>query len=250
MEEPKENETVPFNRDMQIGSMTIDHCVDQIRACIKHAMISAIEAAKIRRHLTNFSSKEEAELDVKGIDLMRFQWIDLGTFVTELANTVEELDKHVVAQGKFFIEHIKTHGYMRSKEYWEKISKPNPPNFQEAMDLLKRLTKDAKKFNDEEIMVLVSDLSSLDRAYRAISDYFSFVPTTVDQIKRIYAADHRFLQAMHKAVSGIVRYDDTVYDINYSWTDYGSARVTLEAYERLINAWYNISYTWHDESCF
>lgn len=250
MEESKEDWTVPFNRDMQIGSMTIDHCVDQIRACIKHAMISAMEAAKIRRHLTNFSNKEEAESDSKGIDLMRRHRDDLITFVTELSNTIGELDEHVVAQGKFFIEHIKTHGYMRSKEYWEKISKPNPPNFPEAMDLLKHLTKDAKKFNGDKSMVLVSDLPSLDRAYRAISDYFSFVPTTVDQIKRIYAADHRFLQAMNKAVSGIIQLDDDVYGIDYSWVDYGSARVTLEAYERLIGAWYNISYTWHDESCF
>ena len=106
MEEPKENETVPFNRDMQIGSMTIDHCVDQIRACIKHAMISAMEAAKIRRHLTNFSSKEEAMSDSKGIDLMRRHHDDLTTFVIEFSKTIGELDRHVVAQGKFFIEHI------------------------------------------------------------------------------------------------------------------------------------------------
>ena len=250
MEESKENDIVPFNRDMRIGSMTIDHCVDQIRACIKHAMISAMEAAKIRRHLTNFSNKEEAMSDSKGIDLMRRHRDDLITFSTEIADAVEELDVRVVAQGKLFIDHIKTHGYMKSKEYWEKLSKTNPSVFPKAMDLMKCLTKDVKKFGDEECIVRVSELPSLDRAYKAIEGYFSFVPTTVDQIRRIYAADHRFLQAMCKAVADIIRLDDDVYEIDYSWVDYDGTKVNLESYERLIGAWYNISYFWHDEDCF
>ena len=248
MEESKETDIVPFNRDMRIGSMAIDHCVDQIRANIKHAWISVVEASKIRRHLANFSSKEEAESDAKGIDLLKRHRDDMVTFLIAIADAVDELDARVVAQGKLFIEHIKVHKYMKSKEYWEKLSKTNPKFFPEAMDLMKRLTKDAKKFSNATDNIRVNELPSIDKAYKAIEGYFSFVPTTVDQIRRIYAADHRFLRAM--CAADLVRLNDDVYDIDYTWVDYDEIKSNLDAYERLIGAWYNISYFWHDEDCF